>query len=158
MSNGADIVAALFLITVGLLGYYTGAIMSILYVVGGFAGVFIAQKCAALSPQISFFWWYLTVVLVLIAMGMMVRWLARVLLLGFADRAAGFCIGMTIGVLLLCLALEPVTAAASAAVKKQIRSSYVATHLVPAVYKRVPRLAAFSFDRLRSSVAKPTRN
>jgi hypothetical protein len=66
--------------------------------------------------------------------------MARIFLLGFADRLAGFIIGAVVGCAMLAIAVAPAAEKFSADVKGKIHASYTATRVVPFIFSRVPGL------------------
>jgi len=139
MYNSVDVICAALLVILGLFGYHTGAIASIFYAASGFAGVFIAHKYAA-ALHVNFIVLFAAVTVGLIAFGMVSRAMARLFMLGFIDRLAGFLIGALLGCVVISISLEPVGERVSEPVKNKIHSSYTAKRLAPAILARIPAL------------------
>jgi uncharacterized membrane protein required for colicin V production len=139
MYNSVDIICAAVLLVLGLFGYRTGAIASIFYLVSGFAGVLAAQKFSA-ALHVPFAVLFLAVTLGLIAFGIFSRAMARLFLLGFFDRLAGFGIGVVLGIFLLAVLLAPVSEKFSPSVKNKVHAAYVSKRLLPLVTAKLPGL------------------
>lgn len=148
MYNSVDIICGAILLILGLFGYHTGAIASVFYVASGFVGVFVAQKYAT-NLHVNFVVLFLAVTLGLIAFGMFSRAMARLFLLGFFDRAAGFIIGALLGVALLAVALEPAAEKFSEPMRIKIHNSYTAKRLLPKALAAIPALKDISDGRFQ---------
>ena len=143
MYNSLDVICAAAFLVLGLFGYHIGAVASIFYIASGFVGVFVAQKYAA-TLHVNFIVLFVVVTLGLIAFGMFSRALARLFLLGFIDRLAGFVIGVVLGTALLSVALGAVCEKLPEPAQKKIEASYVAKHVVPVAMKKLPGLRDLS--------------
>ena len=96
MFNYFDVIVIALLLGFGYLGYETGILASLFYVLSGFVGIWAAQEFSS-KIDLNFYILFFTAAGIVILAGLFIRKLLKTVFLGGFDRMVGTILGIFMG-------------------------------------------------------------
>jgi uncharacterized membrane protein required for colicin V production len=153
MFNFFDVIVIALLLGFGYLGYETGILASLFYVLSGFVGIWAAQEFSS-RIDINFYMLFFAAAGIVILAGLFIRKLLKAVFLGGLDRMIGAFLGVFLGVsvsIFIVLSFPPKVSEKS---RKVVLTSYTGSSAVPFLEKFFPQ-AELKLEQVKDSIKLP---
>jgi len=153
MFNIYDCIALALILGGGYLGFETGILASLFYILSGFVGIWAAQEFSS-KFDINFYLMFFAGSGAVFLMGLFVRRLLKAMLLGTFDKLIGALLGLVLGVsvsIFIVLSFPPKLSEKS---HKVVLTSYTGSHAVPYLEKFFPQ-AELKLEKVEESIKLP---
>jgi uncharacterized membrane protein required for colicin V production len=153
MFNFFDVIVIALVIGFGYLGYETGILASLFYVLSGFVGIWAAQEFSS-KIDLNFYILFFTSAGIVILAGLFIRKLLKSVFLGGFDRMVGAFLGVFLGVsasIFIVLSFPPKVSEKS---REVVLKSYTGSSAVPFLEKFFPQ-AELKLEQVKDSIKLP---
>jgi len=153
MFNIFDVIVIALLLGFGYLGYETGILASLFYILSGFVGIWAAQEFSS-RIDINFYLLFFTAAGIVTLVGLFIRKLLKAVFLGGFDRMIGAFLGIFLGVsasIFIVLSFPPKVSEKS---RKVVLTSYTGSSAVPFLEKFFPQ-AELKLEQVEQSIKLP---
>lgn len=151
MFNFFDIITLGIVLLGGYFGLQTGILASAFYVASGFVGLWSAQRYAA-RLDMNFYLLFILTAAAVVLVGFLLGRIFKKLFLGKPDRIIGGLLGLFLGVLIVSMALVPVSFHTTPKVRTLVASSYTVSRFLPYLEKILPAVRRFSVERVTDAL------
>ncbi len=153
MFNYFDFIVIGLIVCCGYLGFQTGILASLFYILSGFVGIWAAQEFSD-KFDTNFYLLFFAAAGIVILVGLFIRRLLRAVFLGAFDRVIGGLLGIFLGVsvsIFIVLSFPPKLSENS---HKVVLTSYTGSHAVPYLEKFFPQ-AELRLEKVTESIKLP---
>jgi len=153
MFNLFDGIVLALIMCGGYLGFETGILASLFYILSGFVGIWAAQEFSD-KFDINFYLMFFAGAGIVIVAGILIRRLLKAVFLGTLDRVIGAFLGIFLGVsasIFIVLSFPPKI---SEKYHKVVLTSYTGSHAVPYLEKFFPQ-AELKLEKVKESIKLP---
>jgi uncharacterized membrane protein required for colicin V production len=144
----------LALITIGgYLGFQTGILASLFYILSGFVGIWAAQEFSN-KFDANFYLLFFASAGVVIVAGILIRRLLKTVVLGIPDRLIGALLGIFLGVSISIFIVLSFPQKISEKSHEAVLTSYTGSHAIPYLEKFFPK-AELRLKKVKESIKLP---
>ena len=153
MFNIFDSIVIVLVMGFGFLGFETGILASLFYILSGFVGIWAAQEFTT-KIGMGFYLVFFACAGIVVLAGLFIRRLLRAIFLGAFDRLIGAFLGVFLGVSVSVFIVLSFPPKVSEGTRKIVLTSYTGSHAVPFLEKFFPQ-AELKLEKVKGSIKLP---
>ena len=153
MFNAFDLIALAFILGFGYLGFETGILASLFYILSGFVGIWAAQEFST-KIDAKFYLFFFGGAGIVVLAGLFIRKLLSAIFLGSFDRLIGAFLGVFLGISVSIFVVLSFPPKVSDSTRKVVLTSYTGSHAVPFLEKFFPQ-AELKLEKVKGSIKLP---
>ncbi|MBN1822831.1 MAG: hypothetical protein JW803_00770 [Endomicrobiales bacterium] len=138
----------------GALGYETGIITSLIWILSGFSGMWAAQDLSG-RIGVNFYAAFFAASAAVIVGGFILSRMVKIVIPRLIDGIVGAGLGLILGLTVVGLVIIPFSSGWHAGLRKGIVKSYAAKKMVPELKKIFPRVKDFDIKGLKDEADFP---